>query len=74
MGGPLDIILDGQTGFLVASGDPREMADAVERLLIDKNLASDMGRKGKSRVVDMFTKERYARQVEDVYFKLLQSD
>lgn len=74
MGGPLDIMLDGQTGFLVASDDPREMADAVKRLLVDKKLASNMGRKGKSRVVDMFTKERYARQVESVYFKLLQSN
>ncbi|MGB3225548.1 MAG: glycosyltransferase family 4 protein [Desulforhopalus sp.] len=74
MGGPLDIIMDSQTGFLVAPDNPPEMADAVKRLLVDKNLASDMGRKGKSRVVDMFTKERYARQVEDVYFKLLKSD
>ncbi len=74
MGGPLDIMLDGQTGFLVASDNPPEMAEAVKRLLLDKNLASDMGRKGKSRVVDMFTKERYARQVEDVYLKLLRSD
>jgi glycosyltransferase involved in cell wall biosynthesis len=74
MGGPLDIMLDGQTGFLVASDDPCEMADAVKRLIVDKSLASDMGKKGKSRVVDMFTKERYARQVEDVYLKLLRSD
>ena len=71
MGGPLDIMLDGRTGFLVAPGNTKEMADAIERLLADKELASEMGRNGKKRVIDMFTKERYARQVEDVYVRLL---
>lgn len=74
MGGPLDIMLDGQTGFLVAPGDSAEMAEAVERLLTDKTEAAEMGRKGKERVVESFTKERYARQVEDVYIRLLGSD
>jgi glycosyltransferase involved in cell wall biosynthesis len=73
MGGPLDIMLDERTGFLVSPGNTKEMADAIERLLADKELASDMGRNGKKRVIDMFTKERYARQVEDVYARLLGS-
>jgi glycosyltransferase involved in cell wall biosynthesis len=73
MGGPLDIMLDERTGFLVSPGNTKEMADAIERLLADKELASDMGRNGKKRVIDMFTKERYARQVEDVYVRLLGS-
>jgi glycosyltransferase involved in cell wall biosynthesis len=71
MGGPLDIMLDGQTGFLVAPGDTAQMADAIERLFADNALASDMGKNGKKRVIDMFTKERYAQQVEEVYTKLL---
>lgn len=73
IGGPLDIVLDGQTGFLVAPRDNVGMSDAIKRLLIDKALAADMGRNGKSRVIAMFTKERYARQVEGVYSKLLGS-
>jgi glycosyltransferase involved in cell wall biosynthesis len=73
MGGPLDIMLDEQTGFLVSPGNTKEMAGAIERLLADKELASDMGRNGKKRVIDMFTKERYARQVEGVYTRLLGS-
>jgi glycosyltransferase involved in cell wall biosynthesis len=73
MGGPLDIMLNGRTGILVAPGNTKEMADAIERLLADKGLAFDMGRSGKKRVIDMFTKERYARQVEDVYIRLLGS-
>ena len=73
MGGPLDIVLDERTGFLVAPGDTVAMADAIKRLLVDKALAFDMGRNGQHRVRDMFSKERYARQVEDIYARLLGS-
>jgi glycosyltransferase involved in cell wall biosynthesis len=64
-------MLDGRTGFLVTPDDAEEMADAIERLLVNKELAAEMGKEGKNRVIDMFTKERYARQVEEIYFKLL---
>lgn len=71
MGGPLDIVEDGKTGFLVKPGDIEELAKAVGRLLKEKTLANVMGRNGRDRVVTLFTKERYARQVEDVYMHAL---
>jgi glycosyltransferase involved in cell wall biosynthesis len=67
MGGPLDIVIDGQTGFLVEPGDIKNMANAVLRILAEKPLAETMGRDGHDRVTALFTKERYARQVEKVY-------
>ncbi|MFW8600782.1 glycosyltransferase family 4 protein [Desulfobacterota bacterium M19] len=70
-GGPLDIVVDGQTGFLVEPGDINGLADSVCRLLSDNTLATVMGKNGKDRVAAMFTKERYARQVEKVYTNLL---
>jgi glycosyltransferase involved in cell wall biosynthesis len=73
MGGPLDIVLNGCTGFLVAPGNVGEMADAVRQLLQEVALAAAMGQKGKERVVSLFAKERYARQVEAVYAQLLGS-
>jgi len=67
MGGPLDIVIDGQTGFLVEPGDIKNMANSVLRILAEKPLAETMGRDGLDRVTALFTKERYARQVEKVY-------
>ncbi len=71
IGGPLDIVIDGQTGFLVKPSDVNEMAEAIHRLLCDKNLATVMGKNGKDRVATLFTKERYAIQVEEVYTNVL---
>lgn len=72
MGGPLDIVVDGQTGFLVDPDNIVEgLAKAVQRLLREKPLAEIMGRNGQDRVVSLFTKERSARQVEEVYIHAL---
>ncbi len=71
MGGPLDIVVDGKTGFLVGPANIEDLAKAVQRLLTEKTLAEVMGRNGHDRVVTLFTKERYARQVEEVYMHAL---
>jgi glycosyltransferase involved in cell wall biosynthesis len=47
-GGPLDFVLDGETGRIVAP-DPDSVADAIEYLYEDKKRARDMGLSGLSR-------------------------
>ncbi len=71
MGGTLDIVVDGQTGFLVKPGDVNDIANAIRRLLCENTLAAVMGKNGKDRAAALFTKERYARQVEEVYTNVL---
>jgi glycosyltransferase involved in cell wall biosynthesis len=43
------------------------MAMVMRHLLTEKSLAETMGRNGRNRVKALFTKERYARQVEEIY-------
>lgn len=66
-GGPIDIVIDGETGFLVEMGDSKEMAEKLITLLKDEKLSSEMGKKGRARVESIFSKEHYARQAERVY-------
>ena len=66
-GGPIDIVIDGETGFLVKMGDSKEMAEKLITLLKDEKLSSEMGKKGRARVESIFSKERYARQAQRVY-------
>lgn len=66
-GGPLDIVSDGETGFLVGMGDIREMAEKIIELLENEPLLSSMGQKGRERVELIFCKERYAKQIENIY-------
>lgn len=70
-GGPLDIVVDGQTGFLVEMGDSDDMAKKIVQLLLDSDLCKVMGQKGRQRVIRQFSKERYAQQVQEVYENVL---
>lgn len=73
-GGPLDIVVEKETGYLVEVGDSNQMAEVIITLLNSPVTVKTMGESGKQRVREVFAKERYAKQVERVYFDLLKDD
>jgi phosphatidylinositol alpha 1,6-mannosyltransferase len=50
-GGPIDLVGDGVTGFLVPPGDPGALADAVAGLAADPVLRASQGRAARQRVL-----------------------
>lgn len=67
-GGALpEIVIPGETGYLVAMGSAEEMALALERLLADPAQAQAMGQAGRRRVERLFTIRHTARKMESVY-------
>ena len=68
-GGPSETIVDGQTGFLVDSGDAAGLARQVIRLLRDGNLRRQIGQAGRAHVCRQFsaasTAAAYAQIFED---------
>jgi glycosyltransferase involved in cell wall biosynthesis len=64
VGGTPEIVLDGQTGLLVAPGDPFALGDAVLALQADRSQAERFGRAGRARVEAYFGEVRMIRQVE----------
>ena len=67
-GGALpEIVIPGETGYLVAMGSAEEMASALERLLADPAQARAMGQAGRRRVERLFTIRQTARKMEAVY-------
>ena len=49
-GGPLDIVSEGTTGFLVPPGEPGPLAEAVSRLVRDPAMRAAMGRSARQKV------------------------
>lgn len=66
-GGVPEIVVHGATGLLVPMADAAAMASAICTLLDSPQLALEMGRAGKQRVLEHFTIERSARKVEAAY-------
>jgi glycosyltransferase involved in cell wall biosynthesis len=76
VGGPAaatrELIENGVDGWAVAQ-DPASIADCLERLLDDKNLAREMGCRGKDKVARRFSWETVAEAHLEVYERVLAS-
>jgi phosphatidyl-myo-inositol dimannoside synthase len=62
-GGIPDAILEERTGLLVPPNDPRQLADAMIRLLDDVSLRERLGREGRRRVVEEATWDHSATTI-----------
>ena len=56
--GCVDVIADGETGFLVPIGDSKALAEAIDKMLSDTTLAAMMSRRARERVERLFD-QRY---------------
>lgn len=63
-GGPVEIIEDGRTGWLVTPGDVGELADAMTHALtLPATEAETIGRAGRAAAEQRFSAERFAAEV-----------
>jgi len=61
----------GGGGAVFAEGDHDDLFRKIETYLASKNLIEEIGRKGRARVLQMFTNRHIASQLKDVYTGLL---
>ena len=70
VGGIPEVVMDGDTGLLVAPRDHTAMAGGIVRLLADEGLRARMGQAGFARVRDRFTVERMISETAAVYARV----
>jgi glycosyltransferase involved in cell wall biosynthesis len=66
-GGIPEVVVDGETGFLVPPRDHDAMAGAIVKLLKDEALRHRMGEAGRARVRTIFSAERMVQETLRVY-------
>ena len=71
VGGLIDTVVDGITGFHVASRAPIALAGALRSLLQNQQLRADFGEAGRRRAVRRYGWERIAKDTLDVYSQVL---
>ena len=66
-GGIPDVVSDGETGILVDPGRPGDIADALVRILSDRDLAERLGHGGRELSAEWtYTPEEYADRVAEL--------
>ena len=71
--GCIDAVLDGQTGLLVESGDVQALSNAINKLIENPLLRSQMGRNARQRVEEKFKSERLLDAHLRLYHNLLRT-
>ncbi|MCE7054133.1 glycosyltransferase [Algoriphagus sp. AGSA1] len=71
VGGLKDIVVEGETGFLVPPFSPEAIAEKIKALLQNPDLRSAMGHRGYLRAKENYTAARYCKEIENLYWDLL---
>jgi len=71
--GVRELIRDGETGLLVSPMQPEELAEAVSRLLGNKEQASRLGLKAKELIPPQYALSRMVKETQDLYLRVKQA-
>jgi glycosyltransferase involved in cell wall biosynthesis len=71
VGGAREAVIEGETGYLVASNDDEKMAQRIVDLLRNPELALSMGQAGRRRVETRFSCQAQLGKTEQIYEELL---
>jgi glycosyltransferase involved in cell wall biosynthesis len=75
VGGLPDVVIDGETGFLVPPRDPHALAQAMLRALaLPPDVRRRMGQRGRKMAQDLFDLRKTVAQTESLYYELLTGD
>jgi glycosyltransferase involved in cell wall biosynthesis len=71
VGGNLDVVVNGQTGFLVHNEDYQALAARIVSLLRDRHFARSMGQEGRRIIEAKFTVQHMMGRLASLYRQLL---
>ncbi len=67
LGGVREIILNGQTGYLVTPKNRIQMVKAIEKLIASKELRERMGQAGRKRIKEKFSMDEFKKKMDLVW-------
>ncbi len=73
VGGVPELVVDGQTGYLVPPDDVPALAEALCRLIQDPDRAQAMGRAGQRRAEAFFSVRPFAERFDSLFLSMIQA-
>ena len=70
--GVIDIVVDEETGLFVNPRKGKELAEALDRLIMDRELRIRLGKAGRRRVIEKFDIGKMISSIEDLYYESLE--
>lgn len=70
-GGPTEIVLHNETGFLFEPNNENSLAEHLERLILDSELRKSFGEKGYQRAKNVFSLENHVQHFEKIFKEII---
>jgi len=67
VGGNLEIVKEGETGFIIPSGDEKALTEKINLLIRDKKLREELGQACRKRFEENFTVKKMVKEYEKIY-------
>lgn len=71
VGGSAEIVVDGETGYIIPKGDAEAVAEGLAKVLKNPEDAQKMGQKARQRIVELFSLEQQAKQTIGLYERIV---
>jgi len=71
VGGAREVVIPGETGYLLPRDSVGELADAMGELIADPALRTRFGATGRERFTDQFRHQTMTAAIRDVYARVL---
>lgn len=71
VGGNGELVVDGETGYVVPPNDPATMAQKILCLFKNEKLRKEMGMAGRRRIEKDFSVDKMVSETKEIYEKLL---
>ena len=66
-----ELVIDGESGFLVEQRDVQGLAQRLSHLIEDPELCRKMGQAGRKRIIEKFELKQLSKELVDIYLSLL---
>jgi glycosyltransferase involved in cell wall biosynthesis len=73
IGGIVELVRDGENGYLMEPDDYKTLADRVIRILGDKNHGQEMGQAGYQLIQESFTIKKHIERIQQLYLSMIGS-
>ncbi len=68
-----ELVAEGKNGFVIEKGISEKLAETLKKLVLNKDLCSEMGKASRQRIEDNFTLKQFGLKMEAVYKTVLGS-
>ncbi|MCP9199898.1 glycosyltransferase [Gramella sp. GC03-9] len=70
VGGVKEVLIDGETGFIIDNFDKRDFSEKLARICMDPQLRQQLGENARHLVIDQFNPVKNAKKFENLYARL----